>query len=258
LHEVYRHGAVGALMRIKHRLPAMPWTMGKNAGSGLAIHNADCYSLSYEIEEPGMAHLGSSVEYGVHCLLWLVSPQAASVSSRDLAELQGISPSFVAKIFQKLEKAGIVSASEGIRGGYRLARAADKVTVLDVIDAVEGPKPIFECQEIRGRCAVFGGEAPSWAIGGTCAVHAVMLRAEKSMRAELAKTTLADLSETVNRKVPGHFAEAVQGWLGDRVLAKSEARAEAVAAARSGEGATGNGSTGKGKTGKGKTGKRSP
>src|SRR5262249_33649756 len=102
-----------------------------------------------------MAHLGSSVEYGLHCLLWLVGPLAEPASSRDLADLQGVSPSFLAKIFPKLEKAGIVHASEGVRGGYLLARTPSEISVLDVVEAIEGKKPLFDCQEIRGRCAVF-------------------------------------------------------------------------------------------------------
>ena len=60
-----------------------------------------------------MAHITNSVEYGIHCLLWLVDPASGRPSSRDLAEFQGISPSFVAKIFPKLEKAGIVQAGIG-------------------------------------------------------------------------------------------------------------------------------------------------
>lgn len=66
-----------------------------------------------------MAYITTSVEYGIHCLLWLVGDNQRALSSRELAELQGISPSFLAKIFPKLEKAGIVVASEGVRGGYR-------------------------------------------------------------------------------------------------------------------------------------------
>ena len=130
-----------------------------------------------------MAHLTVSVEYGIHCLLWLVSSGNQPLSSRDLAELQGISPSFLAKIFPKLEKAGLVMASEGVRGGYRLAKAPEDITFLDIVDAIEGDKPLFDCQEVRGRCAVFGQRPPSWATSGVCAVHAVMLRAEKAMRA---------------------------------------------------------------------------
>ncbi|GAA4247165.1 RrF2 family transcriptional regulator [Azospirillum formosense] len=64
-----------------------------------------------------MAHLTASVEHGIHCLLWLAAAGDAPLSSRHLAELQGISPSFLAKIFPMLEKAGIVTASEGVRGG---------------------------------------------------------------------------------------------------------------------------------------------
>lgn len=171
-----------------------------------------------------MAHLGSSVEYGLHCLLWLAEPNAASASSRDLAELQGVSPSFVAKIFPKLEKAGIVSASAGILGGYRLARPAASITVLDVVDAIEGHKPLFDCQEIRGRCAIFKGKAPAWSTRGVCSIHAVMLRAEQSMRAELARSTLADLATTVARKAPAGMPAEIKVWLSDRLEARSEAR----------------------------------
>lgn len=167
-----------------------------------------------------MAHLGNGVEYGLHCLLWLTDPQAGTASSRDLAELQGVSPSFLAKIFPKLEKVGIVSASEGIRGGYRLARPPEQITVLDVVDAIEGDKPLFDCQEIRGRCAVFGGTAPGWATGGVCAIHAVMLRAEKSMRQELAATTLADLARSLDAKMPDTMPDEVRSWLAARSSAR--------------------------------------
>jgi Rrf2 family protein len=172
-----------------------------------------------------MAHLGTSVEYGLHCLLWLVEPAAEPASSRDLAELQGISPSFMAKIFPKLEKAGIVAASEGIRGGYRLARSADQITVLDVVDAIEGKKPLFDCQEIRGRCALYGGKPPSSSTSGVCGIHAVMIRAEQSMRQELARTTLGDLARSTSKKMPAGFPDKVQEWLTERVNARTESRA---------------------------------
>ena len=96
-----------------------------------------------------MALYGSSVEYGLHCLLYLVDSSAdAKASSVDLAELQGISPSYVAKLFTELKSAGIVTAAEGARGGYQLARPAEDITVLDVVDALEGDNPLFQCKEI--------------------------------------------------------------------------------------------------------------
>lgn len=171
-----------------------------------------------------MAHLGTSVEYGLHCLLWLAEPGAAAASSRDLAELQGVSPSFVAKIFPRLEKAGIVSATPGIHGGYRLARPAAQISVLAVVDAIEGRKPLFECQEIRSRCALFKGRAPAWSTQGVCSIHAVMLRAEQRMRDELAGSSLADLAGTVARKAPAGLDSEVRVWLGDRLQARLKAR----------------------------------
>ena len=171
-----------------------------------------------------MAQMTTSTEYGMHCLLWLVVADDTPLSSRDLAELQGISPSFLAKIFPKLEKAGIVTATGGIRGGYQLARPAEKISFLEIVDAIEGRKPLFDCQEIRGRCAVFGGKPPAWATGGVCSIHAVMLRAEKSMRDTLAAETLADVAKSVGRKAPAAFPHDIRAWLDARISKRGAAR----------------------------------
>ena len=167
-----------------------------------------------------MAHLTSRVEYGIHCLLWLVGAGEQQPSSRDLAELQGISPSFLAKIFPRLEKAGIVAAVPGLRGGYRLARPAAQITVLDIVDAIEGDKPLFECQEIRTRCVLFDDPPPRWASRGTCAIHATMQRAERAMRDALAAETLADLARALERKAPAEFGASVERWLGERASSR--------------------------------------
>ena len=171
-----------------------------------------------------MAHLTVSVEYGIHCLLWLASSAETALSSRDLAELQVISPSFLAKIFPKLEKAGIVEASEGVRGGYRLALPLEDISVLQIVDAIEGDKPLFGCQEIRHRCATFGAAPPAWATSGVCAIHAVMLKAEKAMRDELAAHSLADLATTFAGKAPTEFITQVQDWMKERVSARKPGR----------------------------------
>jgi len=163
-----------------------------------------------------MAHLTVSVEYGIHSLLWMADSRDTPLSCRDLAELEGISHSFLAKIFPRLEKAGIVQSSEGVRGGYLLARAPEDISFLEIVDAIEGRKPLFDCQEIRGRCVIFGGQTPVWAAKGVCSIHAVMLRAEKAMRDELAATTLRDVALTVSRKAPPNFPTDVHNWLAER------------------------------------------
>lgn len=171
-----------------------------------------------------MAQLTSSVEYGLHSLLWLAGREATPISTRDLADFQGISHSLLAKIFPKLERAGIVRASEGASGGYVLSRSPKDVTFLEVVDAIEGRKRLFACRDIRGRCAVFGNSRPAWATGGTCSIHAVMLRAEKAMRDTLAQQSLADLAQTVAGKAPSDFGAEVDEWLGARAKARRSKR----------------------------------
>lgn len=193
------------------------WCGGRPRGRFfLANQNADQYG-------PRMALYGASTEYVLHSLLWLVD-QPEPVSSLDLAQLQGIPPAFMAKLLPRLEKAGLVCAAEGLRGGYRLARPAAQISVLDVVEATEGHKALFNCQEIRGRCALFGQTPPDWAQRGVCGIHAAMLRAEQAMRAELARTTLADLAQGVRDKAPPAFTDDARHWFEERANTRKTGR----------------------------------
>ncbi|SPP64150.1 RrF2 family transcriptional regulator [Nitrospira lenta] len=160
-----------------------------------------------------MALYASSVEYGLHCLLFLVGRSGpAKTSVADLAQLQGLSPSFVAKLFTKLKKAGLVIANEGAGGGYELARPAERITVWNVVEALEGKKALFKCTEIRQSCALFGSSPPAWATKGVCSIQAVMQEAEGRMRETLRAHTLADLASRVERKAPNEFLVGVNAW----------------------------------------------
>jgi Rrf2 family protein len=172
-----------------------------------------------------VSHFGSGVEYALHCLLHLArAPAEGAPSSRDLAEFQGIPAAYVAKIFSDLEKARIVQAIEGIRGGFRLARRPDEVTVLDVVDAVEGAKPLFRCREIRRNCVLYADRPPAWASSGLCTVHAVMREAEARMRETLAATTLADLDARVAGKVPAAYLAQKRQWFDQRRASRRAGR----------------------------------
>jgi Rrf2 family protein len=165
-----------------------------------------------------MALYSAGVEYGIHCLLYLADEKGdgREASARTLAELQGVPQELLAKVFTKLAKANLVVATEGVRGGFKLARPADEISVLDIVRAIDGDKSIFECREIRGRCAVFEGSPPNWALSGTCSIHAVMLTAQKRMEEALAQQTLLDLIRRVGRKSPPAFGEQVVRWLDNR------------------------------------------
>ncbi len=185
-------------------------------------------------ESPGSSNAGrvslygATVEYGIHCMLWLIAPREKPVSSRDLAELQGVPSTLMARVMPRLEKAGLVVSTSGISGGYRLAKAPQDITVLDIIDAIDGGKNVFDCKDVRRNCALFGGNAPPWITNGVCGVHAVMLRAEKSMRNEMGRATLQDLATGFGAQAPADFGENVGRWLDDRATNRELARISAV------------------------------
>ncbi|KJH73753.1 MULTISPECIES: RrF2 family transcriptional regulator [unclassified Pseudomonas] len=170
-----------------------------------------------------MSLYSAGVEYGIHCLLFLVGNRGETreASVRDLAELQGVPLDYLAKIFTRLAKAKLVSATEGVRGGFKLARPADEISLLDIVNAIDGQKLIFDCKEIRGRCALFEGNTPEWALDGHCSVHGAMMVAQKRMEEALAQQTILDLARKVGRKAPAEFSEQVDTWITDRRDRKS-------------------------------------
>jgi Rrf2 family protein len=172
-----------------------------------------------------VSHISNAVEYALHCLLYLVdaSGKPMTASTRDLADLQGVSTEYLAKIFTKLHQAGLVVGVEGSGGGFALALAPEKISVLDVIVAIDGNKPLFDCREIRLGCAVFGSSAPQWARKGVCSIHAVMLEAEARMRTVLATHTLATITARVAAKAPATFATEISNWFAERPLLRAGA-----------------------------------
>jgi len=167
-----------------------------------------------------MSFISTGVEYGLHCLLYLMAPTSngSAPGVRDLAELQGVPAEYLAKVFTKLSKAGLVVATEGAKGGFALARPAEEISFLDVVRAIDGDKSLFECREIRERCAVFDAEKPAWATSGVCSIHAIMLSAEQRMRDELASHSLKELAAQVAAKAPDGFNREIADWLEQRTL----------------------------------------
>jgi len=140
--------------------------------------------------------LGDGVEQAIHCVLLLSGlSQTGVLSAAALAEFHGVSPSYLLKHLQAMAGAGLLESVPGPKGGYRLARSAEKITLLDVVLAVEGPEAAFRCAEIRQR-----GPSPvaKHFFKAPCAVNAAMLKAEKAYRAELRKVTVADLGQSAD------------------------------------------------------------
>lgn len=136
--------------------------------------------------------MGEGVEWGMHCCLvlaWL--DDQAPIATARLAEMYELPPEYLKKRLQPLVREGILDSVPGARGGYRLARAPERITFMDVVAAVEGRTGAFRCTEIRRRGA--GSAAAASEFADDCGIAKVMGRADLAWRRELAGQTIADL-----------------------------------------------------------------
>jgi Rrf2 family protein len=157
---------------------------------------------------------GASAEYALHSLLIMVG-RAEPVSVRDLSRFQELPERFLAKLFTRLKHAGIVDAAEGSGGGFSLARPPESIAVWDVLEAIDPKRSLFECGEIRRRCALFGSEPPAWSITGTCRIHHFMKDAESVLQSFLMSKSLADLGREFEQKAPEPFLRKAERWFRD-------------------------------------------
>lgn len=163
------------------------------------------------------------VEYALHSLLHMVDlPSGKPIGVKELAAFQGISETYLSKVFTKLRKAGIVRSLPGVNGGYELARRSEEISFWDVIEAVEGTSPIFQCAEIRqNNILVDKDNIPSSFSKCPCLIKIVMLDAEDQMRQYLANKSLSWLSQEFRKKLSEDMNHAINDWF-KNVLTKTK------------------------------------
>jgi Rrf2 family protein len=155
--------------------------------------------------------LSEGVEWAIHCATLLaVVPEDRALSAGRLAEYHGVPAPYLTKHLQAMVRAGVLESVPGPRGGFRLARAATEITVLDVVEAIDGVEPSFRCHEIRRRGPT---RLPARAYTSPCSIHALMDRADAAWRAELAATTVADLVGSVLERAPAPALEKGMRWM---------------------------------------------
>ena len=129
-------------------------------------------------------HLTRTGEYGVRCVLYLARNHRRKVVARtEVAEAMDIPAQYLGKVAQVLARAGLLTIRQGARGGYALARRPADISLLSVVEAVEGEIFLNECLHAPDSCH----RRPA------CAVHRVWRRARERLRETLGAVSLADL-----------------------------------------------------------------
>jgi Rrf2 family protein len=159
--------------------------------------------------------LSDGVEWGAHvATLLAVLPEGRALPAGKLAEYHGVPAAYLAKHLQALSRGGILESVQGPRGGYRLARPASEITLLDVVEAIDGDEPAFRCTEIRRR----GPTAqPASAYRLACGIHRAMDAADDAWRASLRGVTVAQLVEGVMHDAAPAALAAGATWIQEAI-----------------------------------------
>ncbi|MBK9168031.1 MAG: Rrf2 family transcriptional regulator [Bryobacterales bacterium] len=130
--------------------------------------------------------LTRAADYALRVMIHLAeAPPGARARREELAEASEVPPQFMAKVLQAMSRADLITSHRGIHGGFELARPANRITVLDVVEAIEGPLCLNTCLAQDARCGRL------WWCGG----HDVWKQAQAAMMRVLQRATLARLAE---------------------------------------------------------------
>ena len=133
-----------------------------------------------------MFHISRKADYAIRAMICLARKTGEGVSLvRDISAEMDVPPALLAKILQDFSKLGLVSSQRGKGGGFQLGRPAKKISLLEIITAVDGPISINRCIIERGSC----GREPF------CTVHPVWKKIQQDIKKDLEGVSLYQLSQ---------------------------------------------------------------
>jgi Rrf2 family protein len=133
-----------------------------------------------------MLKLTKKADYGLMAMKHLAEhADRGSCSAKDVADAYGIPPEALAKILQKLVKAGLLHSQHGMNGGYTLARDANRISAFEVIRAIDGPLFITSCVTVRGECDQTD----------RCTIREPLRRVNQSLEEVLRRITISHMKE---------------------------------------------------------------
>jgi Rrf2 family protein len=125
-----------------------------------------------------------ATEYSIAAVLFLATKYPATVvSKREICEAEGITPAFLTKILQPLIRSGIVRSKRGVSGGFALARDPNKLTVLDIMNAVDEPMALNLCLLSPDECGRVN----------YCPVHEMWVEARQNLETIFSRKTIAQI-----------------------------------------------------------------
>ena len=140
-----------------------------------------------------MLKLSKKVEYGLISMMHMDSVQNGDLATaRELSDLYNIPGELLGKVLQSLAKGRLIVSAQGAKGGYRLARGLDRVTLGEVVEAVEGPVHIAVCQDDPSCCEQYS----------MCNIKRPVLQVQKQLVDYMYGLPLSEFRNSVQVKRP--------------------------------------------------------
>lgn len=133
-----------------------------------------------------MLKLTKKADYGLIALRHLASSPGLTSSTKDIADAYHLPVPLLSKVLQMLTKARLLVSVPGTNGGYKLSRAANKISALEVVHAIDGPVILTNCFTSHGACDQ----------SESCTVREPLRRVHEAIIDLLNKFTIADLAES--------------------------------------------------------------
>jgi Rrf2 family protein len=134
-----------------------------------------------------MLRLSKKADYALMAMKHLAVRRDCASSAREIAGLYNIPIELLAKVLQRLVRRGLLSSQQGTRGGYLLARLPERISVADVIQAIDGPVTVTACSSDEENCSQYS----------KCNVRDPLWRVRERILTALGECTIAELAADV-------------------------------------------------------------
>jgi len=135
----------------------------------------------------GVVHISEAANLALHTMILIAGDTTRPLRVNQAVEVLPVSDHHLAKVLQRLAHAGLVTSMRGPQGGFKLARPAEEITLLEIFEAIEGTLTVHACLLGQPKCL------------GHCVLGDFVVGANEDFRAKMQRTKLSDVAGALKR-----------------------------------------------------------
>lgn len=157
-------------------------------------------------------HMKTGVEQSVYATVLLhLLPDRAVLPGEAISRQLGVSPTYFQKLLRKLVNAGVIVSVPGVKGGFKLKKKAEEITVYDIYTAIEGVRSLYEPNGVFGAMLELEEDFPC------CIVEDLMKEAEEAWIGIMQQETVASLAGKLDQQRFQQHTENLKSWINEQI-----------------------------------------